>query len=118
MPRIAPDTKAFARRLRREMTDAERHLWRHLRMRQNHGMKFRRQHPLGNYVLDFACLEAKLVVEVDGGQHAEQQEKDKARTAWLEGQGWQVLRFWNNDVLLKIEGVVSVIHAILAQQKP
>lgn len=80
------------------------------------GVKFRRQHPMGRYVLDFACIDAKLAVELDGGQHAEQQEKDHLRTAWLETQGWTVLRFWNNDVLQNTEGVVSMIHDALAQR--
>jgi very-short-patch-repair endonuclease len=93
-----------ARVLRKSMTDAERKLWSLLRDRQLDGHKFRRQHPLGSYVLDFACLEQKLVVEVDGGQHAES-ERDRQRTAWLEAQGWRVIRFWNNDVLSNPESV-------------
>ena len=88
------------------MTDAERRLWSLLRDRRLNGHKFRRQHPLGPYVLDFACLEHMLAVEVDGGQHAEN-EHDRERTAWLEAQGWRVVRFWNNDVLSNAEGVVA-----------
>ena len=116
MRRITPNTKALARRLRTEMTDAEKHLWRHLRMRQMAGMKFRRQHPLGVYLLDFVCLEAKLVIEVDGGQHAEQADADRSRTAWIELQGFKVLRFWNHEVLQEIESVTRVIfEALMAQ---
>jgi very-short-patch-repair endonuclease len=88
------------------MTDAERRLWSLLRDRQMDDHKFHRQHPLGPYVLDFACIERKLVVEVDGGQHADS-EHDRRRTAWLEAQGWRVIRFWNNEVLSNIEGVVA-----------
>lgn len=91
------------------MTDAERLPWRHLRQRQVAGQKFRRQHPMGNYIVDFACLEASLIVEVDGGQHADRQEYDRERTAWLEGRGFRVLRFWNNEVLTNIEGGREVI---------
>jgi len=88
------------------MTDAERRLWFLLRARQLNGHKFRRQHPVGSFVLDFACLEQKLAVEVDGGQHADS-EQDQRRTAWLEAQGWRVIRFWNNDVLSNPEGVAA-----------
>ena len=113
MHRISPNIKIFARKLRREMTDAEMHLWRHLRMRQMHGMKFRRQHPLGQYILDFACIDARLAIEVDGGQHGEQSESDQLRTTWLEAQGWQVLRFWNNEVLSNVDAVAEAIHQAL-----
>jgi very-short-patch-repair endonuclease len=102
-----------ARILRKNLTDAERHLWRHIRLRQIGGHKFRRQHPMGSYIADFACIECKLIVEVDGGQHAEQLEYDAMRTAWLEAHGYRVLRFWNNDVLQNIEGVVASIRVAL-----
>ena len=75
-----------------------------LRAKRLCGLKFRRQHPMGNYIVDFACLEASLIVEVDGGQHADRQEYDRERTAWLEGRGFRVLRFWNSEVLTNIEG--------------
>jgi very-short-patch-repair endonuclease len=91
------------------MTEAESCLWQYLRMRQILGLKFRRQHPAGNYILDFACIDAKLVIEVDGGQHGELQTQDKTRTLWLEAQGWKVLRFWNNEVLQNTEGVLESI---------
>ena len=87
------------------MTDAERLLWQHLRSRQLAGLKFRRQHPIGRYILDFVCLEAGLVIEVDGGQHGPQHSYDEARTAWLGQRGYRVLRFWNNEVLTNPEGV-------------
>ena len=94
------------------MTDAERRLWSVLRARQLNGWKFRRQYPLGPYVLDFACFDAKVAVEVDGGQHATSN-NDAERTAWLEGEGWRVLRFWNNEVLENIEGVLGRISEVL-----
>lgn len=115
MTRINQTTKKNSRSLRREMTDAEQLLWRHLRMRQMGGCKFRRQHPLGRYILDFVCLEAALVVEVDGGQHAENAEQDLLRTMFLSQQGLHVLRFWNNDVLKDIESVKQVIWNALGK---
>lgn len=113
MRRLSVNTTGFARKLRHEMTGAEKHLWRHLRMCQLHGFKFRRQHPVEKYILDFACVELKIAVEVDGGQHMENAKQDEMRTAWLATQGWQVLRFWNNEVLQNIEGVLQVIEAAL-----
>ena len=103
-----------ALKLRREMTDGERRLWSRLRAEQL-GVKFRRQHPLGGYVLDFVCLEPKLVVEVDGSQHLEQVEYDDARTAWLQVQGFRVLRFWANEVLSETDAVVERIIRWLGQ---
>lgn len=94
------------------MTDAEHRLWSLLRARQLNGHKFRRQHPVGSFVLDFACLEQKLAVEVDGGQHADS-EQDRQRTAWLEAQGWRVIRFWNNEVLSNPEGVSARLAEVL-----
>jgi very-short-patch-repair endonuclease len=108
--RVDPRTRRYARSLRRDMTDVERLLWRHLRQRQIEGYKFRRQHPVGHYIADFACLEACLIVEVDGGQHSDRKGYDMERTAWLEGQGFRVLRFWNTDVLANIDGVREVIR--------
>ena len=96
-----------ARRLRREATDAERRLWYHLRNRQLGGFKFRQQETIGRCVVDFACVECRLVVEADGGQHGE--EADRERTAYLDSLGWEVLRFWNNDILQQTDGVLSVI---------
>ena len=109
LTRIKPATRTNARRLRREMTDAERLLWAQLRQRQVAGLKFRRQHPLGSFIVDFVCIEARLVIEVDGGQHGEWQPADEARTAWLNSQGYRVLRIWNNEVLQNIDGVREAI---------
>ena len=104
----------IARRLRKNPTDAETRLWSRLRRKQLDGHRFRRQVSLGPYVADFVCFEARLIVEVDGGQHAERA-ADTARTAWLEAQGYRVLRFWNNDVLGNIDGVVETIRAAFAR---
>ena len=98
-----------ARALRVNLTDAERLLWRHLRLRQIDGHKFRRQQPLGRYIVDFVCLERKVIVEIDGGQHAEHVEYDGGRDAWLRAEGFKVLRFWNNDVMQQIDGVKEEI---------
>ena len=104
---------SFARQLRRNMTDAERKLWRDLRLRQVQGHKFRRQFPLGDYVLDFVSFEAKLVVEVDGGQHADSASYDHARDAWLRAQGFRVLKFWNNEDLAQTDAVLAAIDNAL-----
>ena len=104
-----PDPRARARSLRSNATNAEGLLWQHLRKRQLSGYRFRRQQPVGAYIVDFLCFEKRLVVEVDGGQHAESQ-YDSERTAWLESRGFRVLRFWNTDVIGNVEGVR---HAIL-----
>ena len=99
----------FAKSLRASMTDAEKRLWYLLRDRRLSGYKLRRQVPIGPYIADFACLSARLIVELDGGQHAEQPEKDAIRDEWLKSQGFRVLRFWNNDVLANTEGVLQAI---------
>ncbi|MCB1887923.1 MAG: endonuclease domain-containing protein [Rhodocyclaceae bacterium] len=103
------------RALRRRSTDAERLLWRHLRGRQLGGMRFRRQHPFLDYVLDFVCLEARLVVELDGGQHLDSTE-DAARDARLRAAGFDVLRFWNHEVLGETEAVLTRLHLALAER--
>ena len=95
--------------LRKRPTDAEQLLWRHLRLKQMEGFKFRRQQPIDNYIVDFVCFEKRLVIEVDGGQHATQ-EKDALRDKYLQQQGFNVLRFWNNEVLQNINGVLEVIR--------
>jgi very-short-patch-repair endonuclease len=95
--------------LRKNPTDAERLLWQRLRFWQIDGYKFRRQQPLGAYIVDFACLEKRLIVELDGRQHAEQTNYDAGPDAWLRAQGFIVLRFWNNDVLENINGVIESI---------
>ena len=100
--------RANAKTLRTGMTDAERRLWSRLRQEQL-GVKFRRQHPLGTYVLDFVCLDPKLVIEVDGSQHLDQLAYDADRTAWLMQRGFAVLRFWANEVMSETDAVVSRI---------
>ncbi len=94
------------------MTDAERRLWRELRAR-GLGAKWRRQQPIGSYIADFVCQQARLIVEVDGGQHCES-EADERRTAWLESVGYRVLRFWNNEVLENTDGVLIRVAEALA----
>ena len=91
-----------ARKLRNSATDAERHLWQHLRLKQLGGFKFRRQVPVTGYIVDFLCHEPKVIVELDGGQHLEQAAYDKQRTRVLEAEGYRVLRYWNDDVLVRI----------------
>jgi len=105
-----------ARKLRRAMTDAEQQLWQHLRNRQVESAKFVRQFPIGAHVADFACREARLVVELDGGHHADSA-TDAARTTLIEAYGFTVIRFWNNDVLANIEGVVEEIRQALLTAK-
>jgi len=104
-----------ARRLRRNMTDAERLLWSRLRGKQIDGFRFRKQVPLGRFVADFACMEPRLAIEIDGGQHARQMAQDDARSVWLESQGFTVLRFWNNEVSDNIEGVLQTIARTLRE---
>ena len=100
-----------SRALRRNSTDAERKLWNVLRSRQLCGFKFRQQAEIEGYIVDFLCPERRLIIEVDGGQHSP--ERDATRTAYLESQGFRVIRFWNNEVLQNIDGVWSAIEAAL-----
>ncbi|MDE0204955.1 MAG: DUF559 domain-containing protein [Candidatus Tectomicrobia bacterium] len=104
-----------ARRLRHNQTGAEHALWRELRSGRLQGRKFYRQASIGKYVVDFVCFGAGLVVEVDGGQHTAQRQDDDKRTAWLETQGFRVLRFWNNEVLENMEAVKTVIAETLTR---
>ena len=97
-----------ARKLRGDMTDAERRLWSHLRASQLEGIRFTRQLPIGDYVVDFACRSARLAIELDGGQHSNST-TDEARTRMIESHGWRVIRFWNNDVLENTDGVLTTI---------
>jgi very-short-patch-repair endonuclease len=99
----------FSSQLRTNATDAEKRLWSLLRNRQLAGYKFRRQHPIPPYIVDFVCLEQRLVVELDGGQHAEAQTYDASRTAVLEKLGYQVLRFWNNELLGNTQAVLEEV---------
>jgi len=98
------------------MTDAEKKLWSILRGRQIEGLKFRRQHPFENYILDFVCLEEKIVIEVDGGQHHERMKEDGIRTKTLENAGFRVLRFWNREVLLQCEAVAEQILQAISRK--
>jgi very-short-patch-repair endonuclease len=110
--------KHRARSLRKNMTDVERLLWGRLRNRQLGGYKFRRQHPIGQFFVDFVCLEKKLVIEVDGGQHAMNLDADVKRSDYLKERGFRVLRFWNNEVLEERESVLSVILSSLFKVDP
>jgi very-short-patch-repair endonuclease len=103
------------RTLRNNLSDAERALWHLLRGRQIFGLKFRRQHPFGDYILDFVCLENKLVIEVDGGQHGQQAEYDENRTQKLQAAGFRVLRFWNNEVLYEKESMREKIWLMIEE---
>ena len=100
------------------MTDAERLLWRHLRNRELNGLKFRRQHPIGPFIVDFVCLDKKLVVEVDGGQHAKNFRRDSKRSDYLNDKGYRVLRFWNSEVLQESESVLQAILKVLSEDTP
>ena len=110
-----------ARILRNSATDAERCIWQHLRLKQLGGFKFRRQVPLDGYVVDFLCVELKLVVELDGGQHADQIAYDEIRTGVLRGAGYRVLRYWNDDALLRtsdvLEDILRELEAIQGKRK-
>jgi len=99
----------FARRLRRDATDAKQRLWYHLRNRRLAGLKFRRQVPVGPYIVDLMCRERQLIIELDGDQHAVQEEYDNERSRYLHNAGFKVLCFWNNQVLFETEGVLETI---------
>src|SRR5687767_4607470 len=109
---------SIARRLRRDQTDAERTLWFRLRDRRVGGLKFRRQMPLDRYIVDFCCESARLIIELDGGQHVERTVQDMERTKALQSMGYLVLRFWNNDVLRNTDGVVESILDTLHKLTP
>ena len=96
--------------LRKRPTDAEQLLWRYLRMKQMEGLKFRRQQPIDNYIVDFVCFENRIIIEVDGGQHAAESNKDRERDSYLRQFGFKVLRFWNNDVLQNTNEVLEIIR--------
>src|SRR6516164_5954505 len=105
----SPGARDRAPTLRRAMTEAERRLWQMLRSRQTQGCRFRRQVPIGRFIADFVCHEARLIVEIDGGQHDPSSESEASRTRFLEAEGYRVLRFWNNEVLENAEGVRSAV---------
>jgi very-short-patch-repair endonuclease len=115
-PRSNPNTRTHAIELRKELTPAEGKLWPRIRNDQL-GVNFRRQHAIGNYIPDFCSPKAKLIIELDGSQHLEQEEYDKERTKYLEAQGYKVIRFWNNDVMNNIEGVILAIMYALEKQQ-
>ena len=112
------DLRDKARDLRHTQTDVERALWRLLRSREMAGFKFRRQHPLCGYIVDFVNLEKRLVIELDGSQHQEQTAYDNARTQTLNEAGFRVLRFWNNELIENREGVLQVILSALTSPHP
>ncbi|HEV8695680.1 MAG TPA: DUF559 domain-containing protein [Lysobacter sp.] len=104
-----------AKELRRAMTDAELKLWRHLRDRRTLGWKFRRQHPIGPFIVDFVCLEIGVIVEADGGQHGET-DRDACRDCYLSDRGFHVLRFWNHEILCETDVVLDRILVVLRQR--
>jgi very-short-patch-repair endonuclease len=110
---VPPNAVGRARHLRRPQTDAERLLWARLRAHRLYGAKFRRQQPVGTYIADFCCREAQLVVEVDGGKHADRMAEDQRRTDYLQSRGFQDLRFWNTEVLRNPDAVLEAIAAAL-----
>ena len=115
MPHASPKMIQRARPLRQPLTPAEAQLWRALRGRQANGLKFRRQHPIGPYVADFYCAQAQLVIEIDGPSHLRQEEYDQARTAWLESQGYRVVRYTNSEVQ---ENIAAVLENIVERCQP
>jgi len=118
MKRIPSITTKNARYLRKNMTDVEQLLWHRIRRKQLRGYSFRRQHPIGQYIVDFVCIKLKIVIELDGGQHADNKEYDKVRDEWIESQGYKTLRFWNNDVTENMDDVLQTIYKLLPPPQP
>jgi very-short-patch-repair endonuclease len=116
--RTTPKVFKHAKELHRNMTPAESRLWARLRAHRMQGVHFRNQHAIGNYVVDFCAPRRKIIIELDGSQHLEQEEYDAERTAFLESKGYRVLRFWNNDVMNDIEGVLQAIAMALESESP
>ncbi|ROH89550.1 endonuclease domain-containing protein [Stagnimonas aquatica] len=112
------NTQQRAMQLRKQLTDAERHLWQRLRLRQLAGHRFRRQVPIGHYIADFVCLESYLVVELDGSQHIEQTAHDQQRESALKALGYRLIRFWNDAVFKETEAVLQVILDALNETPP
>jgi len=112
------DLTGTARKLRKNQTDAERVLWQKLRNRQILGVKFRRQMPIGRYVVDFASIEIRLIIELDGSQHIDSQKADDFRTGFLQREGYKVVRFWNNDVLMGTNTVLEAIAQAVLRRQP
>ncbi len=106
-----------ARELRKDQTKEEAILWKHLRSRRFKGIKFRRQVPIDRFVVDFLCKKHRLIIELDGSQHAENREYDELRTSILEAKGYRVIRYWNNQVLTELEGVLESIELVIADGK-
>jgi very-short-patch-repair endonuclease len=106
---MCPDIDDFARALRKRSTDAENRLCLHLRANRLLGLKFRRQEPIGEYIVDFVCHEKKVIIELDGGQHSEAPERDLERDSWFRSEGFRVLRFWNNDVFSQTKEILEMI---------
>jgi very-short-patch-repair endonuclease len=118
MPAKRSNSKTMHRagELRKEPTPAERKLWAYLRGDKLNGVNFRRQHAIGNYIVDFVSIKKRLIIELDGSQHLEQEAYDIERTRYLESQGYKVIRFWNNDVENDINGVIRVIGSALIEK--
>jgi very-short-patch-repair endonuclease/succinate dehydrogenase flavin-adding protein (antitoxin of CptAB toxin-antitoxin module) len=115
---VETSQRVFAKQLRSNMTDAEKLLWRQLRGHRLLGAKFKRQQPLGKYIVDFVCFETQLIIELDGGQHFENG-ADLLRDEWLRSQGFKVLRFWNNEVFKQIEAVMEkIVHELAPSPQP
>jgi len=115
--RIHPEIRKRATQLRHPLTSAEKRLWSVIRNRQSGGFKIRRQVPVGPYIVDFYCAEAQLVIEIDGDKHADQINYDNYRTAWLEAQGYTVIRFQNTDILHRLSEVTSEILRTCQEKK-
>jgi len=113
------NSRQYARQMRGDLTNAEAILWAHLRKGQLDGWHVRRQHPIGPFITDFACAKARLVIEIDGATHGSDRiEADAKRTAFLESQGWRVLRVWNTDIYDNLDGVMQAIRAELSPLRP
>ncbi len=113
--KVTPKTHQNAHDLRRETNDAEAKLWTFLKSHRMHGAHFRRQHPIGKFIVDFCAPREKLIVEIDGSQHLENEVSDNARTKYLESRGYLVVRFWDNQVMNKIEDVLQEIERVLEE---
>ena len=118
MLRYVPAVRVRARNFRKGQTDAERKLWSRLRARQLNSIKFRRQHPIGQYIVDFCCTDYRLVIELDGGHHVQQADEDLRRTAMLVQRGYRVLRFWDHEVLKDIDAVLQEIYTVISYPHP
>jgi very-short-patch-repair endonuclease len=116
--RTTPKVFGHAKQLHRNMTPAEVKLWGRLRAHRLEGIHFRNQHAIGNYVVDFCAPRKKLIIELDGSQHLEQEGYDKERTEYLESKGYKVLRFWNNDVMSDIDSVIRAIMQGMEPERP